>query len=134
MEAFARRRELQPPDLRYCVASWSGPHSWQAMDPKFDPQLYDDDDDDAVEVVEETGRSRRASTSRLTNVTPNIRIQLLTTSDGQKLGGLRLDNTRPRVHSEEGGPECNKRRWGSGCSCRKEACMVDGFSQVRARR
>jgi len=62
-----------------------------------------------------------------------VKIQLLTSSDGKKLGGIRLSVHRPKVHaasSRNWGPDCNKCKWGHAAYCRKQACMVEGPSQV----
>eukprot|EP00966_Prymnesium_polylepis_P174351 4034075-Prymnesium_polylepis.2 len=62
------------------------------------------------------------------------RIQLLVTSDGKQLGGIRLESVRPKVHKSEkdgwDGRRCKKKRQGRHAKCDKPECMVDGFSQV----
>ena len=57
----------------------------------------------------------------------------MTTSDGQKLGGIRLSTMRPMVHRKRPWhAECNKERGGrkEHIYCRKRACMVEGPNEV----
>ena len=68
-------------------------------------------------------------------VLPRVRIQLLTTSTGARLGGIRLVSVRPRIHqpsvSQYGyPPRCRKREEGHYFSCRNAACLVDGASEL----
>lgn len=65
---------------------------------------------------------------------PNVRIQLVTTSDGKKLGGIRMSTLRPKVHAPkqaDWGEACNKIMTGRpGAFCRRACCLVDGYNQV----
>ena len=67
-----------------------------------------------------------------------MKIQLVTTSDGKKLGGIRLSTTRHLVHlkREQWKPECNRARCNRGEAfrqnviCRRKACLVPGYNEV----
>ena len=79
------------------------------------------------------GRHGRRSTY---NFEPNVKIQLVKTSDGSSLGGIRLSTLRPMVHRKQPWhAECNKARCtrphlAEGVPCRKKACLVEGYNQV----
>ena len=115
-----------------------------ALDPSFDP-------DSAEEMT--VGADKRKRTRSGEVFCPHVKIQLLTTSDGKKLGGIRLDLKRPlvrlrhphavcaprvsgaapraQVHADRSSnPDCNKRKFGSGAYCRKHKCLVDGYNEV----
>jgi len=100
-------------------------HMRKATNPNFDPD------------APEPKHGRRS----LVQPQANVKIQLLTTSDGKRMGGIRLNSTRPRVHRKQPWHEkCNKRLYlrarghnpgnAEHVMCRKGACIVDGYSEV----
>jgi len=102
-----------------------------ALDPNFDPDEAQQRTEQERDV-DSRGRGHFGRAHRRV-YHPNVKIQLLTSSDGKKLGGIRLSVHRPKVHaasSRNWGPDCNKCKWGHAAYCRKQACMVEGPSQV----
>ena len=100
------------------------------MDPSFDPDRVARRREDDELQNQSSGRWNRAQ--RRSAFEPNVRIQLVTTSAGEKLGGIRLSTWRPPVHApiEECTKACNKVKWGRAAPCRKQACMRDGYNEV----
>jgi hypothetical protein len=111
----------------------------KALDPRFNP----DQDTRSNMEQEATGRPSgggRYGRSRGYTFEPNVKIQLVTTSSGQRLGGIRLSTTRPWVHkSRPWNDQCNRRRaqLASGSHtiaeatlCRRRACLVEGYNEV----
>ena len=102
------------------------------MDPAFDP---DTESRHSMQQEATQGHIGRAGRRLNYNFEPNVKIQLVTTSDGQKLGGIRLQTFRPMVHRKAPfQPECNKAkapgRHPDMVPCRKKACMVEGHNEV----
>ena len=107
----------------------------QATDPSYDAAKAQRDGAVSHSGLED-GRTR---SGRRVDFEPNVKIQLVTASDGRKLGGIRLDNTRPMYHPDgvghlEDGKKneaCNRVRFGDPFAyCRKHACLRAGYSQV----
>lgn len=106
----------------------------KAMDPRFDPDR-ETRDSMREEAMGGVGSSR-LQRQRAYSFEPNVKIQLVTTSDGKKLGGIRLSTVRPLVH--------RKRPWHANCNrqlailtpnpalvlCRKKDCLIEGYSEV----
>ena len=106
----------------------------KAMDPAFDPDT-ESRHSMQQEATEGNRGFGRAGRRLQYNFEPNVKIQLVTTSDGQKLGGIRLQTFRPMVHRKAPfQPECNKAkapgRHPDMVPCRKKACMVEGHNEV----
>ena len=64
----------------------------QAMDPLYDAA-------GALPTQDTSAVKLRGGRERQRAFEPNVKIQLLTTSDGQKLGGIRLNLVRPKARS-----------------------------------
>ena len=106
------------------------------MDPAFNP-----DSCTREEMASEHAQERRY------RFQPNIKIQLVTTSDGKKLGGIRLSMFRPAKHTSHmrwsQNPGCNKhlyclkhgleiQHWPEAehVLCHRQRCMVVGYNEV----
>jgi len=110
----------------------------KAMDPGFDPDMGDRHSMRDEAEGGGAGRSRGFSRNRGYQFQPNVKIQLVTTSDGKKLGGIRLSTFRPLVHCKGPpwpNPQCNKAKakqtpFGGHVFCRRKACLVEGYNEV----
>ena len=99
----------------------------QAMDPLYDAaeaeQCRATHDESAVKL--RGGRERQRAFE------PNVKIQLLATSDGEKHGGIFLSTVRPLVHASQSTNEaCNKLRYGEAAYCRRHGCLQEGYSEL----
>lgn len=92
-----------------------------ALDPRFDPAHRH------TWGCDTQGRGRNGRVKG-PEFTPNVKIQLLTTSDGKKLGGIRLSTVKPWVHGRSG-PNCNKLH-DHTAFCRRKECLTPGYSEV----
>ena len=106
-QAVARREHLE----QFALLNGSVFSLWfnvrKALDPGFNPDTADSDQ--MHDEMQGTGGRRRGRGHDRYNFQPNVKIQLLTTSDGKKLGGIRLSTTRPNKHCC--GMRWNGARW-----------------------
>ena len=73
----------------------------KALDPRFQPDTESRQSMMSEAEANGLGRGRNGRRQAYT-FEPNIKIQLVTTSDGKKLGGIRLSTLRPTVHRRKG--------------------------------
>jgi len=129
---------------------------WKNIREALDPSYKPDDASTHHKYKQSHGKRGRGNSSR-TVFEPNVKIQLLTTSDGEKLGGIRMTSVKPLQHSRHWAEGCNKKaacdffvaqklkstrpqdlgdvyasgnRTGQATACRKLKCMVEGLSEV----
>jgi hypothetical protein len=88
----------------------------KALDPEFNPDHASSSSmrEELADSASAGGRRSggRGAGGRSYTFQPNVKIQLLTTSDGKKRGGIRLNTVRPLRHCDEASwsanPACNK--------------------------
>ena len=105
----------------------------KAMDPAYQPRH---ETRESMEMEANGSGRGRGGRAKGYAFQPSIKIQLITTSDGKKIGGIRLSAVRPLLH--RGKPfvkDCNKLRVrnpeaANWTFCRKRACMVEGLNEV----
>lgn len=112
----------------------------KALDPSFDP-----------DACTSQGMADEMAHERKYKFQPNIKIQLVTTSDGQKLGGIRLNMFRPATHTPShnwhNNPACNKHLFwqkhgfkanlvqhADHIICHRQRCLVEGIMRLRSSR
>ena len=99
----------------------------QAMDPLYDAA----EAEQGRATHDESAVRLRGGRERQRAFEPNVKIQLLATSDGEKHGGIFLSTVRPLVHASQSTNEaCNKLRYGEAAYCRRHGCMQEGYSEL----
>ena len=93
----------------------------KALDPAFNPDLADSASM-REELADSASAGGRRSGGRGAGVRgytfqPNVKIQLLTTSDGKKRGGIRLNTVRPLKH-------CGQASWSANPACNKHQAVM----------
>lgn len=99
------------------------PNLREALDPKYDPNNEFTWHRPSAKHARQKGDIFKA----------NIKIQLLTTSAGEHLGGVRISLTKPKRHAPEAkwAEFCNKRiSHPNKAHCRKANCMEDWLSEA----
>jgi len=116
------------------------PNLREAFDPRFNP-----DDRSTWHLGGDQMYHRRGGRAAPT-FEPNVRIQLLTTSEGEKLGGIRMSLFKPLKHAPRArwSEHCNRKNADPGLMrtlaqsglgaesiiCRKHACLEPSHSEV----
>lgn len=93
----------------------------KALDPEFNPDHASSSSmrEELADSASAGGRRSggRGAGGRSYTFQPNVKIQLLTTSDGKKRGGIRLNTVRPLRH-------CDQASWSANPACNKHQAFM----------